>query len=205
MPRVLHPDPFNAILVDSQALEVSDEQQGYIREVLRTACSDDQFAEKAYNAIKHILTSIPIVPATISSLNPSTATVGDPSFTLQVMGSGFIESSVIMFNGLEEPTTFVSDSELTTDVNMSVWLAAAVVPISVLSAGVVTDSLDFTFVDSGAGGFVAGKKKEEVGFGHPVFTRPEDDRTVGSFVEKKSDPVQEMKDRLEQVNKDRIQ
>ena len=121
------------------------------------------------------------------------------------MGSGFIESSVIMFNGLEEPTTFVSDSELTTDVNMSVWLAAAVVPISVLSAGVVTDSLDFTFVDSGAGGFVAGKKKEEVGFGHPVFTRPEDDRTVGSFVEKKSDPVQEMKDRLEQVNKDRIQ
>src|SRR5262249_41439017 len=49
---------------------------------------------------------------TISGISPSSATAGDPPFTLAVTGSGFVSSSVVQWNRAARPTTFVSDSEL---------------------------------------------------------------------------------------------
>src|SRR5678816_2221276 len=57
------------------------------------------------------------VPTT-TALVPSSAKLGDPSFTLHVQGTGFVPGSVILWNGSPEPTTFVSATELTTLVNM---------------------------------------------------------------------------------------
>jgi hypothetical protein len=60
--------------------------------------------------------------ATVSGLLPPSAAVGDPSFVLRVLGAGFTEESVIVFGGVDEPTTFFSEGELTTVMNMDVWL-----------------------------------------------------------------------------------
>lgn len=58
---------------------------------------------------------------TVTELVPATANIGDPSFTIRVLGTGFGPDSKIVFNGHEEPTTFVSPNEVTTGVNMDVW------------------------------------------------------------------------------------
>jgi len=47
------------------------------------------------------------------SLSPSSATTGASDLTLTVTGSNFIATSVVRWNGLERPTTFVSSTALT--------------------------------------------------------------------------------------------
>jgi hypothetical protein len=151
MASILRPDPFLAQLLNSPPLEVTLEQKNYIREILEVSCSDSRFAEKAYLAIERVLTSGIVTSPKVDSLDPSSVELGSPSFDIHVMGSGFTPESVIVFNGYEEPTVFVSDSELTTGVNMSVWLAPAEVPVSVGSVGVQSESVMFTFLAPEAG------------------------------------------------------
>jgi hypothetical protein len=94
---------------------------------------------------------------TLAALVPDTVALGAPSFTLQVTGTGFTAQSVIVFAGHDEPTTVVSDTELTTGVDMTVWLAPDVVPVTVRNAdGQVTDPVSFTFTET-AGTREAGK------------------------------------------------
>jgi hypothetical protein len=146
MPSVLRVDPFSPVLLSSPALDVTQEQKDYIRNILDVACSDSRFAEKAYIAIAFVLSGGSVTPPVITGLNPSTAVVGSPSFTLHVMGTGFSPLSVIVFNGGEEPTTYVSDTELTTDVDMSTVGAAVDVPVHVVSGdGVISDPMTFSF------------------------------------------------------------
>jgi len=148
MPTVLHPDPFNAVLLSSPALVVTDEQSKVIRRILETACSDNQFADKAFKAIMKVLTSVPSVPPVVSSLTPNSAEIGDPSFVLHVHGTGFKSDSIIVFAGQEEPTTFVSATEITTGVNMSVWVGPDALPVHVLNPdGIQSDPMTFTFTD----------------------------------------------------------
>jgi len=75
-----------------------------------------------------------VVPPVIVSLNPTTATVGDPDFTLHVLGTGFKADDVLMWNGAPEATTFVSDTELTTGVTMSLVSVGSVCMIAVQPA-----------------------------------------------------------------------
>jgi hypothetical protein len=99
---------------------------------------------------------------TVTSLVPSTVELGEPSFDIHVMGTNFTPLSVIMFNGVEEPTTFVSPTELTTGVNMPLWQAPAVVPIAVQNGlGIESNSIDFSFTDPLAPLAVASKVKSE--------------------------------------------
>jgi hypothetical protein len=53
-------------------------------------------------------------PPTITGLSQTSALVGSPDVTLIVMGTGFTPSSVVLFNGLPLPTTYVSATELRT-------------------------------------------------------------------------------------------
>lgn len=48
----------------------------------------------------------------LSSISPMSAPVGSAGQTLTVMGSGFVSNSVVNFNGLARPTTFVSPTQL---------------------------------------------------------------------------------------------
>jgi glucose/arabinose dehydrogenase len=49
----------------------------------------------------------------LSGLTPSAVIAGDPDFTLSVAGSGFVEGSVVRWNGSDRSTTFQSASSLT--------------------------------------------------------------------------------------------
>ena len=57
------------------------------------------------------------VPApVISGLSPANLTMGGPDFTLTVNGSNFLSSSIIRWDGFGYPTTFVSNTRLTTTI-----------------------------------------------------------------------------------------
>ena len=88
----------------------------------------------------------PVTP-TLTSISPNTAVIGDPDVTMTVTGTDFSEQSVITFNGGEEATEFVSDTELTTVVKPSTAGTAGPVPVTVKNSTLESDPLDFTFTD----------------------------------------------------------
>jgi hypothetical protein len=51
------------------------------------------------------------VPTT-TGINPSSVAAGSTGFTLVVTGTGFVGSSVVRWNSVDRPTTFVSDTQL---------------------------------------------------------------------------------------------
>lgn len=139
-------DPYAPVLRSSASLRVSQEQKDLIKEVVRISTSDSRFAEKLYAAIVWILTHGSDVVPTVASLSPNTAVLGTPSFTLHVFGTGFDTGSIIVFNGFDEPTTFISPTEITTGVNMDVWQAAATLPVGVRSSvGLMSNTQMFSF------------------------------------------------------------
>jgi hypothetical protein len=145
MPRVLHPEPFNPVLLTSRALNVSNEQKQYLRNILHLGASDSRFEDKMYAAILLVLTAGSVVPPVVTSLVPNTTVLGSPSFTVHVKGTGFNAQSVIVFAGVEEPTTYVSATELTTGVNMDVWVGPDSVPVAVRNGEVLSDPMSFVF------------------------------------------------------------
>jgi hypothetical protein len=151
MPSVIRPDAFNPTLIASPPVDVSIEQMEYVRQVLVRACSDSRFADKAYAAIVVIMGGSNVPIPEVTSLNPSSVNLGEPSFDIHVMGRNFREDSVIVFNGYVEPTTFVSDTELTTIVNMTVWAAPAILPVQVMTDNVQSDPVMFEFIDPAPG------------------------------------------------------
>src|SRR5262245_30113359 len=88
-------------------------------------------------------------PPTIAALVPNTAALGAPNFTRSLQGTGFVEGSVIVWNGSPEPTTFVSPTELTTAVNMATAAAAIELPVCVQQpSGNVSNTVAFTLTES---------------------------------------------------------
>jgi hypothetical protein len=159
--RPTYQDPFAPVLFSSPALEVSAEQLAIIREVLSISSSDEQFADKAFRAIVRILTAGNTPIPVLTSLSPSTVVLGSPTFDIHVMGTGFNTGSKIIFNGFEEPTTFVSETELTTGVNMDVWAAPAIVPVLVQNAdGTQSTPTNFEFT-AAAGTFAAQSQSQK--------------------------------------------
>lgn len=143
---VLYQDPFAPVLLTSTPLVVSLEQLVYVKKVLDRACSDSRFSDKAYVAIVGILTGAAVKVPTVSNLTPSSVVIGAPTFDLLVNGTNFTPESVIYFNGLAEPTTYVSATQVKTGVNMPLWVSPAVVPVTVLSSdGVLSNAMSFTF------------------------------------------------------------
>lgn len=86
-------------------------------------------------------------PPTVGSLTPTSAKIGDPNFTLHVIGTNFKPGCVISFAGFDEPTTFVSATEVTTLVDMSYWHGPdAAIPVFVRSlAGIPSNTVNFAF------------------------------------------------------------
>jgi hypothetical protein len=69
--------------------------------------------------------------STISALSPSTTGVGAPSFTLTVTGSGFSANSMVFFNGVVQPTTFVSPAQITAMISASEVAMTGTLPVYV--------------------------------------------------------------------------
>jgi hypothetical protein len=105
----------------------------------------------------------------VASLNPVSAFLGDPSFTLHVIGTGFDSGSMIIWNGSPEPTIFVSATELTTIVNMDTAEVAIDIPVQVqTSTGAVSNAKIFQLLHPPTVLSTTSKKKESV----KEFTTP---------------------------------
>jgi hypothetical protein len=90
-------------------------------------------------------------PPVLTALDPVTAALGDPSFTLHVTGEGFVPNAIILWNGGAEPTTVVSPTEVTTEVNMATASVAAAIPIQVRNGeGGLSNTLTFALTEVGA-------------------------------------------------------
>jgi hypothetical protein len=83
-------------------------------------------------------------PPTLDSLSPDTAVSGDPDFVLSCTGTGFDATTVIKFGDFDEPTTLVSDTEVTTIVKPSLFVPGTV-PVQTHEGPIFSDPLDFTF------------------------------------------------------------
>jgi hypothetical protein len=90
---------------------------------------------------------LPPVPLVVSSLAPAQATIGDPDVVMHVAGEGFTAACVVNFNGGDEPTTFVSDTDISTTVKPSTATVAGPVPVTVKRGDEESAPLDFTFSD----------------------------------------------------------
>ncbi|MGE0882993.1 MAG: pre-peptidase C-terminal domain-containing protein [Blastocatellales bacterium] len=78
------------------------------------------------------LTVINPVPQ-ITSLNPSVAAEGSPGFTLTVNGTGFVIGSQITVNGNSRITTFVNNTQLTTQITTAEITNPTILNIQVVS------------------------------------------------------------------------
>ena len=81
----------------------------------------------------------------LSSIEPSTARIGDESFTLVVSGVGLVMESVIVFAGQDEPSKLETNGTLTTGVNMAVWHGPDEVEVRVKNGEHISEPLMFTF------------------------------------------------------------
>jgi len=147
---VFHQDPYRPVLTNSESLDVSPEQDRLIRDVLDLGASDSRFATKMYDAIRYILTTPSVALPEVESINPTSAVLGSPNFDIHVTGKGFESGSTILWNGGEEPTTFVSNTELKTGVDMSTAITATTLPVSVQNSnGLISNTVEFEFLAAG--------------------------------------------------------
>ncbi len=87
---------------------------------------------------------------TLSLLSPAQVTAGSGRVRLTVSGSGFIETSVVRWKGLDQPTTFESARRLHTDIAGNQILLGGFVAVTVFSpapGGGVSDTLLFTITN----------------------------------------------------------
>ena len=77
----------------------------------------------------HSMTPAPMLA--VSQLSPSSATHGDPPFTLTVEGANFASGAVVKFNGIAMTTTFDNPSEVKASIPQSAIATAGTVPVTV--------------------------------------------------------------------------
>jgi len=86
----------------------------------------------------------------LTSLSPNSVTAGSPSFTLTVTGANFGPSSVLRWNGISRPTTYVRSTQVQTSVSASDVVGAGTAQVSVSatpgSGGGTSNFLAFTVV-----------------------------------------------------------
>ena len=85
----------------------------------------------------------------VSALSPSTTPAHGAAFTLTVTGSNFVQASIVRWNGLDRPTTFVNSGQLT----------AAVTAADILTEG----TADVTVYSPAPGGGISGSQAFTIG------------------------------------------
>jgi IPT/TIG domain len=86
----------------------------------------------------------------LTSLAPATLTVPGPDSEVILQGTGFNENTVINWNGGDEPTQFVSETELRTVVKPSTVEAPLpfTLPVYVHHGDLSSNVVDFTFTEA---------------------------------------------------------
>ena len=89
---------------------------------------------------------------TMGTINPSTATEGDPAFSLTVNGTNFVAASVVRWNGADRTTTFVSGNQLLADITAADIGAVGTAAVTVFNpapGGGTTVAATFTIQSGG--------------------------------------------------------
>ncbi len=97
----------------------------------------------ASNTSTFTITSGSVTP-TISSISPTTAQAGGPTFTLTVNGSGFAANSTILWNGSAVPTAFIGSGQLMGTVVANLIAAQGSATVAVATNGTVSNNSTFT-------------------------------------------------------------
>ena len=98
----------------------------------------------------------------VGALNPGEATIGGADVTLHVTGVNFYDTSVVVFNGGVETTTFVSSNELTTIVRPSTAVTPGSYPVLVRNDdGRESNAVNFTFIEDTTVAAVMRKPKKK--------------------------------------------
>jgi hypothetical protein len=71
----------------------------------------------------------------VTGLAPASALAGGPAFTLAVSGTGFVNGSVVRWNGANRPTTYVSENLLRVQIGAADLAAAAQASVTVVNPG----------------------------------------------------------------------
>jgi len=69
----------------------------------------------------------------ITSISPDAVAAGTGEFTLVVSGVNFVTTSVVRFNGLSVPTTFVTSSQLTAQIPAGLTASGGILPVAVFN------------------------------------------------------------------------
>jgi hypothetical protein len=83
----------------------------------------------------------------LSSISPSGTTAGGTDFTLTVTGGNFVATSVVQWNGVSRPTTFVSSTHLQAAISTADFSTASTVQVAVVTpapGGGTSTALTFT-------------------------------------------------------------
>lgn len=89
----------------------------------------------------------------LASLDPESMNVPGPDAPILVIGSGFTEESVIVWNGSDEETEFVSATKVRTTVRVSTVEAPLpfTLPVQVRNGEAESNELQFTFTQAPIG------------------------------------------------------
>jgi hypothetical protein len=87
-----------------------------------------------------------VEPPMLSGIDPETAVVTDPDFTLTATGADFIAESVICLDGTDAPTTFIDESSLTTPISPALF-SPGTVAVTVRTGPSVSAASTLTFTD----------------------------------------------------------
>ena len=85
----------------------------------------------------------------ITSLSPTTATVGGPAFTLLVTGTNFVQGASVLWNGSVRATTFVNSGQLMAAILVSDIAASGGISVTVVNptpGGGISNTSFFTVV-----------------------------------------------------------
>lgn len=103
-------------------------------------------SKNSTNALPFVITGGTAgTPPTLTSLNPDTSYNNVPSVNLAANGSGFVNGSVIVWNGTAMQTTFVSSTQLTTTIPGTDLTTVGTANVFVLNPdSTVSNTLPFT-------------------------------------------------------------
>jgi hypothetical protein len=124
------------------------------------------------NAVSFTILASNPLPA-ITGLNPSSATVGSPAFTLAVTGTNFVNGSVVRWNGANRPTTFISSTQVTAAIPASDIMTAGTASVTVFNpapGGGTSNAAPFTILQANPVPTITGLNPASAPAGSPAFT-----------------------------------
>jgi hypothetical protein len=107
------------------------------------------YAGMALNSVSvvHLASSSSNPIPTITNINPSSATVGGPAFTLTVNGTNFVSTSKVRWNGVDRTTSYLSATQLQANITAADIASAGTAAVTVFNptpGGGTSNSVTFT-------------------------------------------------------------